>query len=173
MGDFNAKSTLWGSPVTDARGEALSDWAARLGLVVINTGSALTCVRQRGGSIVDITFASPPAARLITGWRVEEKTETLSDHRFIRMELSASQPSTRECRPIGTPRRPLRWTLSKIDKDDLMAAAIATAWPDDLAGRDGDVDEEAPWLRESMTAVCDADMPRQADTAPSRDILVG
>ncbi|XP_046974644.1 uncharacterized protein LOC124540913 [Vanessa cardui] len=36
-GDFNAKSTAWGSPATDARGEALEEWAVSLGLAVINS----------------------------------------------------------------------------------------------------------------------------------------
>ncbi|XP_071582320.1 uncharacterized protein [Temnothorax nylanderi] len=33
-GDFNAKSALWCSPVTNARGRILADWAASLGLVL-------------------------------------------------------------------------------------------------------------------------------------------
>lgn len=35
-GDFNAKSTLWGSPATDARGRAMADWLASTGLVLAN-----------------------------------------------------------------------------------------------------------------------------------------
>ncbi|XP_026331257.1 uncharacterized protein LOC113238638 [Hyposmocoma kahamanoa] len=31
MGDLNAKSAAWGSPVTNARGPELEDWAAALG----------------------------------------------------------------------------------------------------------------------------------------------
>ncbi|XP_029668594.1 uncharacterized protein LOC115238694 [Formica exsecta] len=41
-GDFNAKSTRWGSRFTDARGEALQDWAAALGLCLINTGKRIS-----------------------------------------------------------------------------------------------------------------------------------
>ncbi|XP_071648849.1 uncharacterized protein [Temnothorax longispinosus] len=48
-GDFNAKSVTWGSPTTDKKGGILTDWAASLGLVCINTGGVQTCVRQRGG----------------------------------------------------------------------------------------------------------------------------
>ncbi|XP_071572844.1 uncharacterized protein [Temnothorax nylanderi] len=50
-GDFNAKSALWGSPVTDGRGRILEYWAAGLGLTVLNTGTAQTCVRHRGGGV--------------------------------------------------------------------------------------------------------------------------
>jgi len=35
-GDFNAKSRLWGSPRTDARGNVLAEWAAELGLSILN-----------------------------------------------------------------------------------------------------------------------------------------
>ncbi|XP_071579494.1 uncharacterized protein [Temnothorax nylanderi] len=79
-GDFNAKSTLWGSPATDRKGGILTDWTAGLGLVCINTGTVQTCVRHNGGSIVDLTWASPPVARRIRGWRVAVGLETLSDH---------------------------------------------------------------------------------------------
>ncbi|XP_071652356.1 uncharacterized protein [Temnothorax longispinosus] len=48
-GDFNAKSALWGSPATDRRGRILEAWTAGLGLVVLNTGTAQTCVRRQGG----------------------------------------------------------------------------------------------------------------------------
>ncbi|KAL0860234.1 hypothetical protein ABMA27_010541 [Loxostege sticticalis] len=43
-GDFNAKSTLWGSRVTDAFGETLSEWATVLGLCICNEGTVATCV---------------------------------------------------------------------------------------------------------------------------------
>ncbi|XP_071640006.1 uncharacterized protein [Temnothorax longispinosus] len=45
-GDFNAKAALWGSPITNARGRILEDWAAGLGLVCVNTGNAQTCARH-------------------------------------------------------------------------------------------------------------------------------
>ncbi|XP_046974741.1 uncharacterized protein LOC124541012, partial [Vanessa cardui] len=47
-GDFNAKSTAWGSPATDARGEVLEEWAVSSGLTAINRGSESTCLRQQG-----------------------------------------------------------------------------------------------------------------------------
>ncbi|TLM46683.1 hypothetical protein FEC32_18895, partial [Acinetobacter baumannii] len=70
LGDLNAKSSAWGSPVTDHRGEVLEEWAVTTGLVVLNRGSEYTCVRQRGGSIVDVSFASPSVASRVRDWRV-------------------------------------------------------------------------------------------------------
>jgi len=44
-GDFNAHSTRWGNPATDSAGIAVEEWAASLGLVLLNRGSVSTCVR--------------------------------------------------------------------------------------------------------------------------------
>ena len=67
LGDFNVHSTEWGNPRTNARGSELSDWATRLGLLLVNRSSARTCVAWRGSSVIDITWASPDAFRWISG----------------------------------------------------------------------------------------------------------
>lgn len=84
-GDFNAKSALWGSLRPDRRSEVFTEWAAELGLCIMNTGTRSTCVRPQGESIVDLTWADPSAACLIRDWRVVTDTESLSDHRYIEM----------------------------------------------------------------------------------------
>ncbi|XP_071580887.1 uncharacterized protein [Temnothorax nylanderi] len=89
-GDFNAKNPLWGSPAADQRGHTLEGWASGLGLVLINTGQASTFLCRRGRSIVDLTWASPPAARRIGHWEVVIERETLSDHRHIEMVVNAA-----------------------------------------------------------------------------------
>ncbi|XP_075988994.1 uncharacterized protein LOC142984972 [Anticarsia gemmatalis] len=86
LGDFNAKSRAWGCPVTDGRGEAVQVWGLLSGLSLLNMGTAHTCVRHNGGSVVDLSFASPVVARRVVGWRVEEGVETLSDHLYVRFE---------------------------------------------------------------------------------------
>lgn len=51
------------------------------------------------------------------------------------------------------------WALKRLDRARLLEAAIVQAWapaPD----RPVDVDAEAQWLREAMTRICDAVMPR-------------
>ncbi|EFN87189.1 hypothetical protein EAI_11089, partial [Harpegnathos saltator] len=84
-GDFNAHSEGWGCNARqrDSRGEALIDWAVGLGLSLINEGSASTDVRLNGESVIDLTWATPSAARLFREWKVEVEGETLSDHRYI------------------------------------------------------------------------------------------
>lgn len=49
-GDLNAKSILWGSSATNARGKDTADWAIELGLHIANRGMEDTCVRHNGES---------------------------------------------------------------------------------------------------------------------------
>ncbi|XP_039309946.1 uncharacterized protein LOC120358759 [Solenopsis invicta] len=125
-GDFNARSVDWAGPVTDTMGELLGDWAAALDLHVVNRGSVPTCVAARGSSIVDITMGSPKAHGEITEWSVSDE-ETLSDHRYIVMEVSLPSPVREPCarpeRPEGAPSP--RWSLKHLDRDLAMTAAIA------------------------------------------------
>lgn len=64
-GDFNAKSPVWGSAVTDTRGEHLTEWAAELGLNVINKGDTPTFQRGASRSFIDITWASENITRKV------------------------------------------------------------------------------------------------------------
>ncbi|XP_053989808.1 uncharacterized protein LOC128882247, partial [Hylaeus volcanicus] len=129
LGDFNAKSTAWGGPATDARVRAVLEWA------------------------------TPAASRLVSGWGVAEEVESLSDHLYILMDVSAA-PRYHPARGPAPGRPPRRWALKRLEKDALMAAALAASWPDAPAGPVADVDQEADWFRESLTAACDAAMPR-------------
>ncbi|XP_054015954.1 uncharacterized protein LOC128896615 [Hylaeus anthracinus] len=159
LGDFNAKSTAWGGPATDARGRAVLEWAASADLQLLNRESVSTCVRWQGESIVDLSWATPAAARLVSEWGVAEEVESLSDYLYILMDVSAALQYHPARGPAsGRPQR--RWALNRIEKDALMAAALAASWPDAPAGLVADVEREADWFRESLTAACDAAMPR-------------
>jgi len=58
-GDFNARAVEWGMPETNSRGRRVLEMAARLGLIVLNSGSVTTYRRPGyGESIPDITLAS-------------------------------------------------------------------------------------------------------------------
>lgn len=159
LGDFNAKSTAWGSPATDARGELVEEWAVEQGLLLLNRGSVQTCVRQGGGSIVDLSFASPALARTVQDWHVLEEVETLSDHRYIRFSVSAqTSVGPVQAAPVGVGDGP-RWALKRLDGEALLEASIVKAWLDS-PGRPTNIDDEAEWFRESMSHICDAGMPR-------------
>ncbi|XP_061704168.1 uncharacterized protein LOC133515612, partial [Cydia pomonella] len=122
-GDLNAKSKSWGSPATDVFGAELEEWATSTGLIVLNRGSSNTCVRQQGGSIVDVTFANATLARCVRDWEVLEDVETLSDHRYIRFEISTlpANPSG-----LGRPWRENgpRWAIKRLDRDVFEEAAM-------------------------------------------------
>ncbi|CAH2097400.1 unnamed protein product [Euphydryas editha] len=95
------------------------EWALAAGLCLLNVGAVQACVPWSGGSVVDVTFATPAIARRVEEWRVETEVETLSDHRYIRFEVSpapvrlASSSSSTSSR--GRSQFP-RWALSKIDR---------------------------------------------------------
>ncbi|XP_047995913.1 uncharacterized protein LOC125233826 [Leguminivora glycinivorella] len=125
-GDFNAKSTAWGCPATDVRGDVLEEWAISLGLTILNTGSESTCVRPQGESIVDITFASDALARRIQNWRVEAEVESLSDHRYIRYDLTTLPVTGRNVR-FAAGDSP-KWILGKLNRELAKEAAIVESW---------------------------------------------
>ncbi|XP_039762050.1 uncharacterized protein LOC120635182, partial [Pararge aegeria] len=147
VGDLNAKSTAWGSPATDARGEALEEWAVLTGLEVLNRGSVHTCVRQQGGSIVDVTFADSILARRVSGWEVLQDEETLSDHRYIRFEVSSIPAAIRRVsRPL--PGDSPRWAVKRLDREVLIEAALVQAW---LPALENPVEEEAEYFGQAMS----------------------
>jgi len=83
--------------------------------------------------------------------------ETLSDHRYIRFDVS--EPSRGICARIRGTKRPPRWAKKHIDKDLLTAAAIVKARTGEIADL-ATSDEGAVKLRESLTEICDVAMPR-------------
>lgn len=116
-----------GSVRTDARDKAVEKWAAQNGLILINTGKVNTCLRQGGESIIDLTWASPAAARRIVSWKVAEDREILSDHRVIEFTLSSAINSNTRTGPNNKKNEP-RWAIRKLDIDRLGAAIEVTLW---------------------------------------------
>ncbi|KAL0891802.1 hypothetical protein ABMA27_015068 [Loxostege sticticalis] len=169
-GDFNAKATAWGETETDSRGELVLEWATASGLVLLNRGNVATCVRPQGESIVDLTFASPEIANRINGWRVLTEAESLSDHRNIRFDISAS-PNNPAPAPPNASRMPQypRWRVKAIDREMVKEAALVKAWLPSPSSPIR-VDEEAEWFRGAMTQVCDASMPRAKALPPRRQV---
>lgn len=86
-GDFNAKSTLWGSPKSDTRGKSLENILQKSNLVVLNTGDP-TRIHRNGGSHIDLAFCSPRFAGK-ANWNALE-SNCGSDHNVIHIELQTS-----------------------------------------------------------------------------------
>jgi len=111
-GDFNAKSSLWGSPVTNRRGSIVERWAAGLDLNIVNTGSTPTCVRHNGWSIVDLTWTTSDIFRLLSDWQVLSDAVSMSDHKYIVFRIGDSDP----VRAVGNLRFPC-WNMKTFDRE--------------------------------------------------------
>ncbi|XP_035223815.1 uncharacterized protein LOC118196462 [Stegodyphus dumicola] len=86
-GDFNASSSLWGSPIEDSRSAQLLDFVESNRLVIINDTNApptFQTIRAKGWP--DVTIASESIARKIGNWTVTDWI-TLSDHNAITFTL--------------------------------------------------------------------------------------
>lgn len=96
-GDFNAHSIMWGSSRTSVRGERVEEWAAGLDLRLLNDGTAPTCVRPQGTSIIDLTWITSDATRWAAAveWKVLNDTETLSDHKYVSIEIGRANTKRR------------------------------------------------------------------------------
>jgi hypothetical protein len=133
LGDFDAYSTQWGNSATNTRGRWLTDWAAGLGLLLVNKGTASTCVAWRGSSVVDITWATSELYPRIRDWRVAEGVETLSDHLYVFMEVVSEDVDennnqvARGGASRSGPSQPPRWRLKQRGREMLRAAAIVSA----------------------------------------------
>ncbi|XP_032690640.1 uncharacterized protein LOC116853617 [Odontomachus brunneus] len=128
VGDFNAKSGAWGSPVTNHRGRLTEAWAASTGLHLLNEGSVSTCMRPQGESIIDLTWVNVPAVRAVGGWRVAEGIDTGFDHLYIEVILSAISPEVLRRRRERERGRLGRWALRKMDEHALKASIAAAEW---------------------------------------------
>nr|XP_034838764.1 uncharacterized protein LOC117994898 [Maniola hyperantus] len=161
LGDFNAHSRVWGDKRDDHRGDIIQEWAAELDLRLLNQGSTSTCVRWQGESIVDLTWATPSASRMVSGWRVAEEVVTLSDHRHIVFVVSTGT-SDNIARQNSSQSQ--RWSLKKLNRDLLVAAACVAAWPERSQEVLPDPEGEAVWFRETMTGICNTSMPKCRQT---------
>ncbi|XP_029176608.1 uncharacterized protein LOC114944731 [Nylanderia fulva] len=162
-GNFNAKSTAWGSPHTDWRGGEVSDWAAQCDVILLNERRENTCVRWQGGSIVDLTWMTRSAIRMAQSWRVAMEIETLSDHRYIEISVATTTKEVAERRrKIEASFR--RWALRKLDKDMFMAAINAALLIKE--GETGDLETHRAWLDNTMQQACEAAMPRVKTRSP-------
>lgn len=86
-GDFNAKSNLWLSNLTDDRGSKLEDVAVAWDLEVVNKYSRWTTFEntQGGKSNIDVTLVTRDLVERVADWKVHEVS--ISDHRLITFDL--------------------------------------------------------------------------------------
>lgn len=95
LGDLNAKSAIWGSPVNDERGIYLAEWAAELDLVFMNDGIKPTFERGDQKSFIDITCSTRNVAKQISDWEVLDG-EVLTYHHYIYFVIGTGKVREKE-----------------------------------------------------------------------------
>ncbi|XP_053956339.1 uncharacterized protein LOC128861993 [Anastrepha ludens] len=115
-GDLNSKATEWGSATTNSRDKRVLDMAARLGLVVLNTGT--TTYRKPGceGTTPDIPLASESTVTFTKDCRVLEDYNG-SDHQYITLCIEMETQRVRENRNKST----RKWNINKLNPATLLA----------------------------------------------------
>lgn len=106
VGDLNAKSRLWRSPVNDARGEVIAGIAADREFVALNDGTPTRLDHARGSaSHIDVTFASSRLAAKCR-WAVLNNAMG-SDHNPILITINE--------RPVRESSSVPRWKLEQAN----------------------------------------------------------
>ncbi|XP_025161759.1 uncharacterized protein LOC112590178 [Harpegnathos saltator] len=133
----------------DRRGDTVIGWAAGLGLILMNEGSESTCVRPGGdgGSVIDLTWATPSAGGLFYEWKVE-----------------AEDPSKCSSAALGrgNPLSPRDGPSTGLDADRFRAAVLVASWhlEEVPGGRDPDPCKGAEEIVGIVTSCCDVAMPQ-------------
>lgn len=116
-GDFNAHSSFWGSTRDNRRGTLLLDYMAEFDLRLVNSGSAFTCSRAQGNSIIDLTWASAGLMSSIEDWRVNESLASLSDHLYISFSVHSGISSS-----VTNRGKSIRWNIKKMVEEDFITS---------------------------------------------------
>lgn len=146
-GDWNARSPLWNDTKECTRGRLLSEWAARLALVIVDTGTAPTCIRWQGSSRVDQTLVSPSIR--LSGRVLPD--ETTSDHSAIL--LHPARDSRLDC---VLPQH--RWAFGKANPE-----RVREAWTRRWTGppHQADADQMVVDLCSAAAVACDEAVGRR------------
>lgn len=118
LGDFNAKSPYWGSPVQNEKGHYWVEWLSARDMVVHNAGDRPTFVRGTTESHIDVTVSTSEVAKLINNWEVLE-TESLTEHKYICFDCHQVTTSKRRAKQRSVVDwETFRNTLQLIGKSD-------------------------------------------------------
>ncbi|XP_034195307.2 uncharacterized protein LOC117611466 [Osmia lignaria lignaria] len=147
MGDFNAKSPLWGAADWCGRGRVLYQLASSLGLRPVIAEGGVTCERG-GGSVIDFLLGSEQALSTHDASMVLDEF-TASDHRYILHEFRGDG--------TGLPRDQDPFNLGKgrIVEDRLLASLLKRYGDENFGklGRTGTTNEVDKFIEELEKAV--------------------
>ena len=153
-GGFNSESPEWGEARLDRRAILVGEMVARNGLIVLNQGKEFTFRRGAGGSIIDLTIATPRLASRIGGWSVLEET-TLSDHQCIEFNLEEGHQAVDKGR--GSEGRCPSWNARRLCRESLKVHLEATRLIDELGWVEpaGPLEDTVRLARQKVVAACD------------------
>lgn len=85
--------------------------------------------------------------------------ESLSDHRYIMMELSGASTEERRRRQIARETFK-RWSIRKLNQDAFKVVITNATWPSEEDQTFLNIEEEVKWMGSVMTTACDQSMPK-------------
>jgi ribonuclease HI len=92
--DCNSHNSIWGSRETNERGNTLAEFIIEKGLTILNDGTTSTFVSGNRESTIDITLVKGGVSAITKNWTVD-KSDSMSDHRYISFELDLEKLSNR------------------------------------------------------------------------------
>ncbi|XP_026828639.1 uncharacterized protein LOC113562695 [Ooceraea biroi] len=110
-----------------ARGALVEEWAASANLQIVNTGGVVTFERARGESVIDLSWCSSAIFLKIKNWKVEEETETLSDHRLISFTVELRNKQLERSRVNKAKLMP-RWQYKTLNLEELEESVLRETW---------------------------------------------
>ena len=167
-GDVNGHHTLWGSPVTDGRGENVVSIAASNGLGILNIGREPTFMSSAGcTSIVDVTLASESVADSITDWRVNPEACQASDHNAVEFVLtteSIRRPDHRTSTYLFN-NKTAKWSKfhyvvqANMQSSGLLDVDVRSLSP-------SEIDEVVQWMTDAIRDACYKSMKLRGSGRP-------
>lgn len=121
-GNFNARARGW-DRICNERGYILEEWATDREMIIMNEGRKSTCIRAQGSSVVDITMGTEMAVRGVSSWEVDEYTETLSDHRYIKIDVKESKDENLYRKRIFP-----KWNIKRLEEDWFNTSVSCGEW---------------------------------------------
>lgn len=120
-----------------------------------------------------MTWATPIAARKITGWKVELGMLSLSDHNYITFKIGiegevvrrTAQNKSEGGNEKGDNNRSVRWKMETLDQETFDQVL---EWKCSERTEKGDVEKDAEWIHRTMIEAADVSMQRASKRAGNK-----
>lgn len=152
LADLNAKSNLWHSRITDAKGEEMETAIQELQVEVLNKPRNPPTWRRAGlSSNIDASLANSEASNRVTNWQVKDNLTT-SDHNLILMEINRNEGVQGEIEEMGRS----KYNIKKADWEKLKNEINMEI----RIGEDINVHQSAKEITRAITTAMHASIPQ-------------